>query len=92
MPHITYFGKPWMFVLRDAAQFAKNIDDVYRQFETTNRTMMIHLGIGSVPDKLFRGFDYAANFLYMYTDKNYTHYDTLSHPQLDGIFYYDKTI
>jgi hypothetical protein len=54
--------------------------------------MMIHIGIGSVPDKLFRGFDYAANFLFMYTDKNYTHYDKLSHPQLDGIFYYDKTI
>jgi len=53
---------------------------------------MIHLGVGSVPDKLFRGFDYAANALYMYTDNNYTHYDPVAHPQLDGIFFYDKGV
>jgi hypothetical protein len=24
-PHITYYGKPWVMVLRDAAQFANNL-------------------------------------------------------------------
>jgi hypothetical protein len=28
-PEVTYFGKPWMFVLRDTVQFSNNIIDVY---------------------------------------------------------------
>ena len=27
-PEYTYLGKPWMFVLRDVAQFATNMNDV----------------------------------------------------------------
>lgn len=34
--------------------------------------MMIHLGWASLPDKTFRGMDYASNMLYYYDDKNYT--------------------
>jgi len=29
----------------------------------TKRTMMIHLGLGSLPDKTFRGVNYAANMI-----------------------------
>jgi hypothetical protein len=90
-PKITYVGKPWMFVLRDATQFANNIEEVETMLQTTNRTMMIHLGFGSLPDKLFRGVDYASNYIAFYNDNNYTHYSA-SHPQLDGIFYYDKHV
>lgn len=90
-PHITYYGKPWTFVLRDTVQFASNIYDVERMLQGTNRTMQIHLGFGSLPDNLFRGADYAANFVTFYDDKNYTHY-TKSHIQLDGVFYYDKGV
>ena len=53
--------------------------------------MMIHLGYGSLPDNTFRGHDYAANFVMVYDDKNYTHYSQV-HPQLDGIFFYDKQV
>lgn len=62
-PYVTYYGKPWLFVLRDAVQFSNNINDVQTTFENTKRTMMIHLGVGSLPDKTFRGMDYAANML-----------------------------
>jgi len=54
--------------------------------EVENRTMMIHLGWGSLPDKTFRGMDYAANMLYYYDDKNYTHYSDV-HPQLNGVYF-----
>lgn len=64
--------------------------DVQTMLTEARRTMKIHAGFGSVPDKTFRGVDYAANFVYFYDDKNYTHYDPVSHPQLDGIFYYNK--
>lgn len=90
-PRITYVGKPWAFVLRDTVQFADNIHDVQTMLQTTNRTMQIHLGYGSLPDKLFRGVDYASNFVTFYDDKNYTHYSQ-AHPQLDGIFYYNKFV
>jgi hypothetical protein len=53
--------------------------------------MMIHLGFGSLPDKLFRGVDFASNFVTFYNDQNYTHYSD-AHPQLNGVFYYDKYI
>lgn len=90
-PKITYFGKPWMFVLRDTVQFANNINDAQSMLQGAQRTMMIHLGIGSLPDKTFRGVDYASNFITFYNDQNYTHY-SVAHPQHNGIFYYDKLI
>jgi len=51
--------------------------------------MKIHLGLGSSVDKTFRGVNYANNFIDFYDDKNYTHYGP-EHPQLNGVFYYDK--
>lgn len=54
--------------------------------------MKIHGGWGSLPDNTFRGMNFASNFLYLYDDKNYTFYDDISHPQLDGVFFYDKHV
>jgi hypothetical protein len=90
-PNVTYFGKPWMFVLRDTVQFANNIVDVQTSIENTNRTMMIHLGWGSLPDNVFHGMSYASNMLYYYDDKNYTHYSDV-HPQMNGLFFQDKYV
>ena len=80
-----------MFVLRDTTQFANNLNDVETMLQTANRTMMIHLGFGSLPDKQFRGVDYASNYLAFYNDTNYPHYSP-AHPQFDGIFFYDKFV
>ena len=91
-PEISYFGKPWMFVLRDTVQFSNNIVDVYNNLAGSQRTMKIHGGWSSLPDNTFRGMNYAQNFLYLYDDKNYTHYDPVSHPQLDGVFFFDKHV
>ncbi len=91
-PQVTYFGKPWMFVLRDTIQFSNNIVDVYNNLAGVQRTMKIHGGWGSLPDNTFRGMNYAANFLYLYDDKNFTHYDPVAHPQLDGVFFFDKHV
>ena len=55
------------------------------------RTAAIHLGSASAPDKSFHGYDYAANFFRSMDDKNYTQYSD-AHPQIDNVFYYDKTI
>lgn len=54
--------------------------------------MKIHGGWGSLPDNTFRGMNFASNFLYLYDDKNYTHYDPVAHPQMDGIFFLDKHV
>lgn len=56
---------------------------------SAKRTAAIHLGFGSAADKSFRGYEYAANYLADYDDKNYTRYST-AHPQLDGVMYFDK--
>lgn len=79
-PEVSYFGKPWMFVLRDTVQFSNNIVDVYNNLAGAKRTMKIHGGWASLPDNTFRGMNYAHNFLYLYDDKNYTHYDPVYHP------------
>lgn len=78
-PYLTYIGKPWNFVLRDAAQFASNLEEMESMFSSARRTMMIHLGLGSLPDRQFRGADYAANFVTFYDDQNYTRYSSV-HP------------
>ena len=52
---------------------------------------MIHLGLGSLPDKSFRGVTYSSNYIEFYNDQNYTHYSD-AHPQLPGVFFQDKGI
>jgi len=79
-PTFAYKGKPWAFVLRDAAQFSNSIHDVEKSFIETARTMKINLGIGSYPDKTFRGVHYAHNFVEFFDDKNFTMYDDVAHP------------
>lgn len=91
-PQISYFGKPWMFVLRDTVQFSNSLADVEKNLQTSARTMKIHGGWGSLPDKTFRGMNYAHNFLYLYDDKNYIQYDDAFHPQLDGVFFFDRHV
>jgi hypothetical protein len=90
-PTYTYVGKPWMFVLRDTVQFSNNIEEAEAQFQDSKRTIMNHFGVGSLPDKTFRGVNYAANFVSFFNDSNYTHYSE-SHPQLSGVFYLDRHI
>lgn len=67
------------------------MEDVTRTILNENRTMMIHLGWGSLPDKKFHGMDYAANMVNIWDDKNYTYYSDV-HPQLSNTFFYDKLI
>ena len=58
--------------------------------EDAPRTARIRGGWGSLPDNSFRGMNYAANFVQFYDDKNYPHYEPVSHPQLDGVFFFNK--
>lgn len=78
-PRITYFGKPWAFVLRDLAQFGQNIEQMLSTIYSTDRTMRIHIGMSSLPDNSFRGLDYSENVVDVFTDTNYTSY-TPNHP------------
>lgn len=57
----------------------------------TNRTMRIHIGMGSLPDNSFRGLDYSENVVENFNDVNYTNYSP-QHPQIDGVFYFDKHV
>lgn len=86
----TYFGEPWMWVLRDTVQFSNNLADVEERLNAADRTMMIHNGWGSAPDNSFRGADYSKEWVKFYDDKNWIAPFTDAHPQMDGIFFYDK--
>jgi len=46
---------------------------------SADRTMRIHLGVGSLPDNTFRGVNYASNYIDFFDDKNYTIYSD-AHP------------
>lgn len=78
-PETTYFGKPWLFNLRDSLQFANTQDDVFNMLNGSKRTCQIHLGFASKETKDFRGYDYAANMLRAFDDKNFTDYSD-AHP------------
>ena len=81
-----------MMVLRDGVQFSNNMAEVESFLLSTKRTMKIHGGWGSLPYAEFRGMDYAANYVNFYDDKNYTHYNAEFHPQMEGVFFYDKHV
>merc|ERR1719453_1304673 len=89
---MTYFGEPWMFVLRDTVQFANNLEEVEQHLFNADRTIEIHLGWGSAPDQSFRGSDYTADWVKFYNDDSWIVDFTEPHPQQDGIFYYDKHV
>ena len=87
-PRITYFGKPWTYVLRDLAQFGQNLEQMLGTLAETKRTMRIHIGLSSLPDNSYRGIDYSSNVFENFNDQNYTY--TPQHPQMDGVQYFDK--
>lgn len=88
----TYKGEPWMWVLRDTVQFSNNLADVEERLNSANRTMMIHNGWGSLPDNSFRGADYSRDWVKFYDDTTWIADFTDAHPQMDGIFFYDKFV
>ena len=53
--------------------------------------MMIHLGVGSAADNSFLGVNHAKNVIDFFDDKNYPFYADY-HPQLNGVFFYDKHV
>jgi len=55
-----------------------------------NRTMMVHLGWGSASDSSFVGADYTKDWVKFYDDKSWLGQFSSAHPQMDGVFYYDK--
>lgn len=85
----TYYGYPWIYVFRDVAQFSSNLSEAVDMIFSANRTQRIHLGIGSLEDNSFLGFEYSEKFVYVFNDKNYTAYSE-AHPQMDGIMFWDK--
>jgi hypothetical protein len=87
----TIFGQPWMYVLRDVLQFGSNMSWVINFLENVPRTYKIYAGVGSGPDNLFRGFQYVADNLTIYSDQNWSHPFSSVHPQFNGIMYWDKS-
>lgn len=86
----TPFGEPWMFVLRDLIQFGTDLENSYEILWNANRTYDMMLGVGSLNDNSFRGFRYNYIELLMYTDQNWSAPFSPSHPQMDGVVYWDK--
>jgi len=54
--------------------------------EVANRTVTIHVGVGSIEDNSFLGYEYAGTELNVYTWKNYT-----AHEQLEDLFWFDDS-
>jgi len=75
---MTYFGKPWCFVLRDMLQFSKTIDDAISSLKNAPRTCSIYLGVGSKFNTTFRIVEYSHTELNVYDDTNW-HFDD-NHP------------
>ncbi|KRX04245.1 hypothetical protein PPERSA_11369 [Pseudocohnilembus persalinus] len=86
----TYQGKPWMFALRDLAEFELTIQDLDDALWNTDRTCRIHVGIASAESQTFQGVNYSWKVIEFFNDQNYTY--TEAHPQLDGIMYFDKHV
>lgn len=76
---MTYFGKPWTYVIRDTLQFSKTIDDAIYSLKTAARTCSVYLGVGSKVNNTFRIVQYSHTELDVFDDNNW-HFDS-NHPQ-----------
>jgi len=84
------FGKPWTFVLRDAAQFATDVDSAINMFINTQRTAAIFIGVGDSVNQNFRGVQYSARELDVVDWSNI--YEDEYHPRLRDVVYWDKHV
>lgn len=53
---------------------------MYGTIENTDRTCRIHMGLGSTADNAFEAINYSWKVFEFFNDKNYTHYEPVSHP------------
>lgn len=82
-------GKPWMYVLRDALNYANNLSDAIEIIGSAKKTCQLFLGVGSLDDNEAVLMGYNPHSFYVWTDQNFTN-NTAAHPQLDGVVYIDK--
>ncbi len=91
------FGNPWIYVLRDVAQFADSIDSALTMLINAHRTCSIHLGLAEYQQNAsididhnigFRGIEYSARELNIYNWNDM--YNTSHHPILKDVVYWDK--
>jgi hypothetical protein len=87
----TRVGKPWHYVLRDAAEFAHDAEEAAVMLQKTARTCSIFIQLASKRRGLYRGVQYAANMVKVYDDNNSTQNDEY-HPIIPGTNYWDKTV
>ncbi|EDQ90047.1 uncharacterized protein MONBRDRAFT_36634 [Monosiga brevicollis MX1] len=84
-------GVPFHFLMRDAAQFDRTIDDTLNRIYNSKRTCSVHLGVGSSLDKQFRAVEYSHEEVLVYDDKNYPSY-LPAHPLFDGLVFINKHV
>jgi len=78
-----------MYVLRDALQFGKNVQDVIKQFNEATRTAAVFLSVGDNND--FRAVGYSAKPLQVINWDN-PEWVTPAHPLLKDVVYIDKHV
>jgi hypothetical protein len=78
-------GYPFNYVMRDVIQFDATLDDAINRLIKTKRTCSIYLGVGDNKLKSGRVFQYSAEELIVWDDKN--QWNTTKHPQLDNVVY-----
>lgn len=50
------------------------------------------MGLASAESNTFEGLDYSWKVVNVYNDHNYTHYDPIAHPELEGVVFFDKHV
>lgn len=75
-------GVPFHFLIRDAAQFDRTLDDTINRIVNNKRTCSVHLGVGSRLDNQFRVIEYSHEEVFVYDDKNFPAYPP-AHPLFD---------
>jgi isopenicillin-N N-acyltransferase-like protein len=78
-------GYPFNYLLRDIIQFDDTLDSAITRMSKTKRTCSIYIGVGDQKLKTGRLFQYSAEELNIWDDKN--QWNTTKHPQLDNVVY-----
>jgi len=83
----TFFGIPFVYILRDILQFDKSRVEGVNRLKTANRTCHLILGVGDGNDKSFNSVQYSKDIASAMDDTNLRPVADW-HPRIENVVYY----
>jgi len=83
-----FVGIPFIFLMRDIAQFDSSYLESINRIQKANRTCDLIVGLGDGNAGLFRGIEYSAAVANVFDDTNMMPFNDTWHPRMSQVLYW----